>query len=376
MLTAVWAKDERGRSAPPQGGHSLTGLADLTLVHETRPRRVYIKVVRTDPDELAAGKPNKYQKFWDNEKKWYERLQRKNRDGGGDDGFDGDGEEWRKFLPVYYGLAQIEIGAGGQHVARARQGTATGMCFEVAGDSLIRYLRQQQEVSTLRQWDQIAEALGYLNIQGLCHGDLKPSNVVVGEDGRARLIDLGKAYRIANAGAEGPHRPATGLYEAAAWSAFPSAMEYTKAANSKRTRGLLRSGWDSGAVDTFALGMIGIDLTTGIPLEGLPGEFREPVRQAYCKWADVPPDPSEYFEWVAELDPDWDRTPVDFLVDLGRFEMDRPKERRGRGAHEPETLSYLQRLRHRLVALTEANGPACVDVWRRMTHPNPHHRQV
>ncbi len=40
---------------------------------------------------------------------------------------------------------------------------------------------------------QVAEALAHIHGLGMVHGDLKPSNVLVAEDGTARLIDLGMA---------------------------------------------------------------------------------------------------------------------------------------------------------------------------------------
>ncbi|MES2641450.1 MAG: serine/threonine-protein kinase [Myxococcota bacterium] len=40
---------------------------------------------------------------------------------------------------------------------------------------------------------QVAEALAHIHGLGMVHGDLKPSNVLVAEDGTARLIDLGLA---------------------------------------------------------------------------------------------------------------------------------------------------------------------------------------
>ncbi len=40
---------------------------------------------------------------------------------------------------------------------------------------------------------QVAEALAHIHGRGMVHGDLKPSNVLVAEDGTARLIDLGLA---------------------------------------------------------------------------------------------------------------------------------------------------------------------------------------
>lgn len=38
--------------------------------------------------------------------------------------------------------------------------------------------------------EQIADALGYLHDHGICHGDVKPENILVAPGGRVRLIDL------------------------------------------------------------------------------------------------------------------------------------------------------------------------------------------
>ena len=46
---------------------------------------------------------------------------------------------------------------------------------------------------------QLASALGALHSHGVIHMDLKPANIIVGEDGRVRLIDLGIADLIGNA---------------------------------------------------------------------------------------------------------------------------------------------------------------------------------
>lgn len=45
---------------------------------------------------------------------------------------------------------------------------------------------------------QIASALGALHAHGVLHLDLKPANILIGSDGRARLIDLGIADLIGN----------------------------------------------------------------------------------------------------------------------------------------------------------------------------------
>jgi hypothetical protein len=49
---------------------------------------------------------------------------------------------------------------------------------------------------------QLADALAWLHARRVMHGDLKPSNVLVAEDGTARLIDLGMARSVDAAGLE------------------------------------------------------------------------------------------------------------------------------------------------------------------------------
>jgi serine/threonine-protein kinase len=41
---------------------------------------------------------------------------------------------------------------------------------------------------------QVAAALGHMHRRGVYHGDLKPSNIMVMEDGRVKLIDFGTAW--------------------------------------------------------------------------------------------------------------------------------------------------------------------------------------
>ncbi|MCG7407397.1 serine/threonine protein kinase [Paenibacillus sp. ACRRX] len=50
----------------------------------------------------------------------------------------------------------------------------------------------------------IIDALAYIHKQGIIHRDLKPDNVVIGEDGQAKLIDFGSAVRIQCADAGKP----------------------------------------------------------------------------------------------------------------------------------------------------------------------------
>jgi serine/threonine protein kinase len=42
----------------------------------------------------------------------------------------------------------------------------------------------------------LADALAYLHVQGVVHRDVKPSNILIGDDGRARLTDFGVARLV------------------------------------------------------------------------------------------------------------------------------------------------------------------------------------
>ena len=71
----------------------------------------------------------------------------------------------------------------------------------VEGETLSDALRREPLPAdrTARVGRTVAEALGYVHAQGLVHRDVKPANVLLGNDGRSRLTDFGIARLIDSA---------------------------------------------------------------------------------------------------------------------------------------------------------------------------------
>ena len=79
----------------------------------------------------------------------------------------------------------------------------------VAGRSLEEILATENARlplhTTLRLIQDVAEALDYAHLQGVVHRDVKPSNIMVGEDGHARVADFGIAkLNVTDSGRLGP----------------------------------------------------------------------------------------------------------------------------------------------------------------------------
>lgn len=83
----------------------------------------------------------------------------------------------------------------------------------VEGTGLLRYAREHQLTvrERLRLFLQVCDAVSYAHQQLVVHRDLKPGNIIVGVDGRVRLLDFGIAVLV------DPDERQAGMTQTAAW---------------------------------------------------------------------------------------------------------------------------------------------------------------
>jgi serine/threonine protein kinase len=118
----------------------------------------------------------------------------------------------------------------------------------VAGTTLASRVgegRRLPEREALSIASRLCEAVAYLHERGFVHYDLKPGNVILGDDGSLRLIDLGLAHKIVR-GRFGWPGPAPAIASA----------EYVAPEQLQRRRGRT-------SVDIYALGAMLYEMLTG-----------------------------------------------------------------------------------------------------------------
>jgi serine/threonine protein kinase len=97
----------------------------------------------------------------------------------------------------------------------------------------------------------LCDAVAYLHGRGFVHYDLKPGNVILGDDGSLRLIDLGLAHKIAR-----------GRFALSGPAPAIASAEYVAPEQLRRRRGRT-------SVDIYALGAMLYEMLTGhAPFEG------------------------------------------------------------------------------------------------------------
>jgi beta-lactam-binding protein with PASTA domain len=208
----------------------------------------------------------------------------------------------------------------------------------VAGRSLKAIVREEGPLDPARAIDivmQILRAARFAHRRGVIHRDLKPHNVILDEEGRARVTDFG----IARAGAS--DMTLTGSIMGTAQYLSPEqAQGYTVSA----------------ASDLYSVGIILYELLTGV----VPFEGETAVAIAFKQVSAEPRPPSEL---NPALPPSLDAVVLRALA----------KDPAERYADADELIAALQREREALPAFSGAPATAAVDGHVHHAQPPPPH---
>jgi serine/threonine protein kinase len=173
--------------------------------------------------------------------------------------------------------------------------------------SILDMLRRGDIVDCVRQLAvQLADGLAFIHTQGICHRDLKPTNVLVGPDGAPMLLDFNQAADV-----QGPPRSAAGT---------PTYMspEHLRAALPGETV----SEQPDARSDLFSFGVIFYELLTGShPFQPFPPGVKG-VSKLFWLLSRQP----QGFRPIREIRPDVDKAFADVVEQcLALDPADRPK---------------------------------------------------
>ena len=139
-----------------------------------------------------------------------------------------------------------------------RTDTAVAIVSElVEGQPFRAFCATPQPLSRIASWGaQAARGLGAAHARNIIHGDVKPENIMLREDGQIKLLDFGLARRVGS----GERNPALALGSPGYMS--PEQMEGLPV---------------TAATDVFSLGLVLRELTLGqCSFQGLPGGRQVP----------------------------------------------------------------------------------------------------
>mgnify|MGYP003290883857 CR=1 FL=1 len=127
----------------------------------------------------------------------------------------GSKELVEKFRQKFLKEARMLAGLDHEHIVKIHDvfeenGTAYYVMEYLSGGSLDRKIKDKcamPESEALGYIRQIADALSYLHSQNILHFDVKPSNVLLGKNGSAKLIDFGISKHYDEAGGQTSSTP-------------------------------------------------------------------------------------------------------------------------------------------------------------------------
>lgn len=180
-------------------------------------------------------------------------------------------------------------------VGRGAEGSLYLVTEYISGESLQRRLENQvASVDELRRWAyQLCAALSFAHARQICHGDLKPANVMIDDVGDVRLLDFGIGVTLLQEQVAAPVIGFTPVY---------AAPEVT------------REGVYTVAAEIYSLGRVLSALGRDVPLtRGQRADWQAIIERATAA------DPARRYESMAELGRD--------LARVGGSEVLRARER-------------------------------------------------